>query len=1089
MTGQSKQDTLADMGGNWIPDSSAVKGVTAVKRHRSLTPPRKYPYRGRLALQLMTPQTKLKNGGSIIQNHETESYGIGATETLYEKSMFIGEPNRIKSSCNNLIQQQRRDMYDGPPLLRDLEVNIRYGGNPTNLQLSGDHDGMLPPAISTPDRTMVDQIHNNNMIIPTRSCTLDDRIQCRNNMVSRLPSPIPMDENNVNYYISQKINDELESFTLETDTNDFMHITTGNTQCHSHGSQLSAGLETISPSCSDTGRSPYVTISSSTRENIKVVIRLRPIDASAIPAIRIIDNVVEVQKPGNARSVLDSQRPKICKYKFDHVFDATASQIDIFEATAKELIPKVFQGNNGTVFAYGCTSAGKTYTMLGDDNNDGIVQMSIQALFDYRAEETLESDISFSFMEVYNESVFDLLSPVQRPLDIQEDNGEVRVSHLTSSKVDDLETALALLSKGMKARKRAMTDANRHSSRSHAIIQVTVDINGVRARLSFVDLAGSERSGSSDGSGDRMKESSYINQSLLALANCISTLSDTCSGRIKVKYRDSKLTLLLKNVLFSNAYVVMITAIHPGLQFLHESCNSLVYARRAKNVKVEMDVQKDCTGATDHSLALKEAHIAIALIGETINDESRDDAIRVLQATPLSGKRQLISLLNSRYHREMRKLHQWEDTERHKTGIRWTEVLRQRMDAVNRGEQFTHFEQPSTSYYNVEPDLTPEMEDSQPQSPEPSDNEFDDADVESANPQESLDSDAVIAGATKEAAPPEPPRPQNVPVDHLDDSESDTSISDISELDDKEPETKDVVIGMLDKITRPSSKRTATPMWKVKLKYGVLQGSYVVPSEDEPPSRRFAIMTLVPIPNPRVFLDISIGGRNAGRMIFELFMDKLPYTCENFRALCTGETGLGYYLRPRWYKDTPIHRIVSGFVSGYINNMHLTQMCQGGNFNTGNSYGGESIYGQYMADESYAYMHSKRGVLGMAKTRHKHSNGSQFYITFKPCSHLDNKMVVFGHLEYGDEVLDAIEEQGSMLGRPKRPVSIYNCGEIPLDCVYDPDLNNPVRKDASIYIAKTDREKPIFRKELWDREQSPKLIIPDEVYKRAHYNF
>lgn len=145
-------------------------------------------------------------------------------------------------------------------------------------------------------------------------------------------------------------------------------------------------------------------------------------------------------------------------------------------------------------------------------------------------------------------------------------------------------------------------------------------------------------------------------------------------------------------------------------------------------------------------------------------------------------------------------------------------------------------------------------------------------------------------------------------------------------------------------------------------------------------------MSLVPIPNPRVFFDIAIGGRNAGRMVFELFMDKLPYTCENFRALCTGETGLGYYLRPRWYKDTPIHRITTGF------------MCQGGNFNTGNSYGGESIYGQYMRDESYAYMHSKRGVLGMAKTRNKNSNGSQFYITFRPCAHLDRKMPLHSRL-------------------------------------------------------------------------------------------
>ncbi|UVC54182.1 peptidyl-prolyl cis-trans isomerase [Theileria orientalis] len=229
------------------------------------------------------------------------------------------------------------------------------------------------------------------------------------------------------------------------------------------------------------------------------------------------------------------------------------------------------------------------------------------------------------------------------------------------------------------------------------------------------------------------------------------------------------------------------------------------------------------------------------------------------------------------------------------------------------------------------------------------------------------------------------------------------------------------------------------------------------------------------VPNPRVFFDISIGGRRAGRMIFELFMDKLPYTAENFRCLCTGETGLGYYLRPRWYKNTPIHRIVSGF------------MCQGGNFNTGNSYGGESIYGQYMRDESYSYYHSKRGVLGMCKTRYKNSNGSQFYITFKPCSFLDNKMVVFGHLEYGDEVLDQIEEQGTMIGRTKKQVKIYNCGEIPQDTIYDPRINNEVKEPK--FIARTDIDRPKFSEETYKMEQSYKNIIPEEVYKRAHYNF
>ncbi|CTQ40889.1 Cyclophilin type peptidyl-prolyl cis-trans isomerase/CLD [Babesia microti strain RI] len=228
------------------------------------------------------------------------------------------------------------------------------------------------------------------------------------------------------------------------------------------------------------------------------------------------------------------------------------------------------------------------------------------------------------------------------------------------------------------------------------------------------------------------------------------------------------------------------------------------------------------------------------------------------------------------------------------------------------------------------------------------------------------------------------------------------------------------------------------------------------------------------IPNPRVFMDISIGGRDIGRMVFELFSDQLPYTCENFRCLCTGETGLGYYLRPRWYKNVPIHRIIPDF------------MCQGGNFNTGNCFGGESIYGQYLRDESFRYKHSKRGVLSMAKTRVRHSNSSQFFITFRPCAWLDGKHVVFGNLEHGQDVLSQIEQEGTEIGRVKKPVKIWNCGEIDPQCIY---AEMPeILPDKPIYvIPKVD--KPILDMEIAKSEDSYKEIVPDEVFKRAYYNF
>ncbi|CAD7937671.1 unnamed protein product [Amoebophrya sp. A25] len=138
--------------------------------------------------------------------------------------------------------------------------------------------------------------------------------------------------------------------------------------------------------------------------------------------------------------------------------------------------------------------------------------------------------------------------------------------------------------------------------------------------------------------------------------------------------------------------------------------------------------------------------------------------------------------------------------------------------------------------------------------------------------------------------------------------------------------------------------------------------------------------------NPRVWFDVSAAGRHIGRLEIELFYDVLPVTCENFRALCTGETGLGYWCKPRWYKGVKMHRIIPGF------------MAQGGDFNYGNGLMGESIYGKSFRDEGFVYKHSRRGVVSMAKAIDKHTNNSQFFFTFGPLPHLDGKHIAFGHV-------------------------------------------------------------------------------------------
>ena len=169
--------------------------------------------------------------------------------------------------------------------------------------------------------------------------------------------------------------------------------------------------------------------------------------------------------------------------------------------------------------------------------------------------------------------------------------------------------------------------------------------------------------------------------------------------------------------------------------------------------------------------------------------------------------------------------------------------------------------------------------------------------------------------------------------------------------------------------------------------------------------------------NPRVFFDITIGGQNAGRVTIELFADKAPKTAENFRALCTGEKGVGKSGKPLHFKGSSFHRVITEF------------MAQGGDFTAGNGTGGESIYGMKFADENFTVKHTSRGDLSMANAG-PNTNGSQFFLCFIPCAWLDGKHCVFGRCVDGLQVLDALESVGSSSGQTKAPCVIQDCGEL-----------------------------------------------------------
>ncbi|KAL7073880.1 hypothetical protein ACQ4LE_006629 [Meloidogyne hapla] len=168
---------------------------------------------------------------------------------------------------------------------------------------------------------------------------------------------------------------------------------------------------------------------------------------------------------------------------------------------------------------------------------------------------------------------------------------------------------------------------------------------------------------------------------------------------------------------------------------------------------------------------------------------------------------------------------------------------------------------------------------------------------------------------------------------------------------------------------------------------------------------------------PKVFFDVTLGGKAAGRIVMELFSDIVPKTAENFRALCTGEKGTGQSGKPLHYKGSKFHRVIPNF------------MLQGGDFTRGNGTGGESIYGEKFADENFKEKHTCAGQLSMANAG-PNTNGSQFFITTVKTEWLDGKHVVFGKVVEGLDVVKAVEAIGSQSGKTSKEAVIADCGQL-----------------------------------------------------------
>ncbi|XP_077172154.1 kinesin-like protein KIF19 isoform X2 [Paroedura picta] len=343
-------------------------------------------------------------------------------------------------------------------------------------------------------------------------------------------------------------------------------------------------------------------------QQLVVALRIRPIneteleEGASIIAHKVGGQMVVLMDPSeDPDDILRANRSREKTFIFDMVFDHAASQEEVYVCTTKNLIDGVISGYNATVFAYGPTGAGKTYTMLGVDSEPGIYIRTLHDLF--RAIEATSGDMAYSvcmsYLEIYNEVIRDLLNPSSGFLELREDSkGSIQIAGITEVSTTNAQEIMELLTKGNKERTQEPTAANKTSSRSHAILQVTVkQTNRVKdtneevrvGRLFMVDLAGSERAAQTQNRGKRMKEGAHINRSLLALGNCINALSEKGGSRAQyVNFRDSKLTRLLKDSLGGNCRTVMIAHISPASTYFEESRTTLIYAYRAKNIKTRV---------------------------------------------------------------------------------------------------------------------------------------------------------------------------------------------------------------------------------------------------------------------------------------------------------------------------------------------------------------------------------------------------------------------------------------------------------------------------------------------------------------------
>ncbi|KAK0585113.1 hypothetical protein LWI29_023569 [Acer saccharum] len=344
-----------------------------------------------------------------------------------------------------------------------------------------------------------------------------------------------------------------------------------------------------SPASSSARSKPqyYYAENISSKENVTVTVRFRPLSP------REIRQGEEIAWYADGETIVRSEHNTSIAYAYDRVFGPTTTTRHVYDVAAQHVVSGAMEGINGTIFAYGVTSSGKTHTMHGDQRSPGIIPLAVKDAFSIIQETpNREFLLRVSYLEIYNEVVNDLLNPAGQNLRVREDSQGTFVEGVKEEVVLSPAHALSLIAAGEEHRHVGSTNFNLLSSRSHTIFTLTIESStcgenseGEAVNLSqlhLIDLAGSESS-KAETTGVRRKEGSYINKSLLTLGTVISKLTD---GRAThIPYRDSKLTRLLQSSLSGHGRVSLICTVTPSSSSSEETHNTLKFAHRANTLK------------------------------------------------------------------------------------------------------------------------------------------------------------------------------------------------------------------------------------------------------------------------------------------------------------------------------------------------------------------------------------------------------------------------------------------------------------------------------------------------------------------------